>query len=320
MRQAGRYMSEYRDLRARHSFLELCKQPDLAAEVTLYAARRLGVDAAILFADILLIVECLGLKLSFNKGEGPCIEAPVRELSDLKRLRPVQAEELDYVYQAVSLIRKELAPEVALIGFAGAPFTVASYCIEGGSSRELLNTKLVMLSQPEVWHSLMSNLAEGTAAYLNAQIKAGADSIQLFDSWVGCLSPELYRRFVFPYTASIFKALPPEIPKIHFGTRTALLLKDMREVGADVVGVDFSTPLDWARQQLGATPVQGNLDPAYLLADRASLDGAIRSTLEAGGRAGHIFNLGHGIVPQTPVDNVIYLVERVRELSAAESL
>jgi uroporphyrinogen decarboxylase len=317
MRQAGRYMSEYRELRARHSFLELCKQPELAAEVTLYACGKLGVDAAILFADILLIVECLGLDLTFNKGEGPVIDGPVRLPADLKRLHPVEAGELDYVYKAISMIRSQLAPEIALIGFAGAPFTVASYCIEGGSSREFLHTKTVMHTQPEVWHQLMTWLAEGTANYLNAQIAAGADSVQLFDSWVGCLSPAEYARFVQPYSAAVLRSLPADVPKIHFGRHTALLLPQLREAGADVIGVDFTTPLDWARQQLGSTPVQGNLDPALLLTDRSTIEAGIRTCLAAGGGTGHIFNLGHGIVPQTPVDNVRFLVDKVRELSSA---
>lgn len=321
MRQAGRYMSEYRDLRARHSFLDLCKQPDLATEVTVHAREVLGVDAAILFADILLIVECLGLGLSFQKGEGPSIAEPFREASDLKRLpENVEVDQLDYVYKAVQQIRAALPPEISLIGFAGAPFTVASYCIEGGSSREFMHTKKLMYTCPDLWHALMSRLADATAAYLNRQIEAGADAVQLFDSWVGCLSPNDYRTFVKPYTCRVFNSLPVETPKIHFGRGTALLLQDMADCGVDVVGVDFMTPLAWARQEVCNRPLQGNMDPAILLTDRDTIKLHAQRIVREGGGRGHIFNLGHGIVPQTPVDNVKYLVEAVRETSSVAAL
>lgn len=321
MRQAGRYMQEYRDLRARYSFLELCKQPDLATEVTLHAREVLGVDAAILFADILLIVECLGLDLSFQKGDGPVIREPLRCSADVARLPSrIEVEDLDYVYQAVRQIRQGLPPEISLIGFAGAPFTVASYCIEGGSSREFLHTKRLMYCEPKAWDRLMTALADGTTDYLLRQVEAGADSIQLFDSWAGCLSPEDYRRFVKPYSKSIFARLPATVPKIHFGRGSALLLQDMAECGADVVGVDFMTPLDWARTQLGERPVQGNLDPAVLLTDRATIRSQVEKILAQGGGRGHIFNLGHGIVQQTPVDHVRYLVDTVRELSSVATV
>lgn len=315
MRQAGRYMQEYRDLRARHSFLDLCKQPDLAAEVTLYAQKVLGVDAAILFADILLIVECLGLNLAFQKGDGPMISEPVREPADVQRLAQPDVEQLNYVYQAVQWIRRDLPPEISLIGFAGAPFTVASYCIEGGSSREFLHTKRFMYCFPDAWRDLMTRLARATATYLQRQIQAGADAIQLFDSWAGCLSPEDYRTYVKPYSEMVFRALPAEVPKIHFGRGSALLLQDMSSCGADVVGVDFMTPLDWARQQLGEVPVQGNLDPAVLLTNRDTIREQVLKVLRQGRGQGHIFNLGHGIVQQTPVDNVKYLVEVIRKES-----
>lgn len=321
MRQAGRYMSEYRDLRARYSFLELCKQPDLAAEVTLHARQVLQVDAAILFADILLIVECLGLKLTFAKGDGPVITEAVRTPEAVAKLpKTVDVSELDYVYQAVKLIRKELPPEIALIGFAGAPFTVASYCVEGGSSREFLNTKRLMYCDPQSWDRLMTTLAEGTIEYLRRQIEAGADSVQLFDSWAGCLSPADYRRFVKPYSAKVLQSLPADIVKIHFGRGTALLLQDMAECGADVVGVDFMTPLGWARQQVNGKALQGNLDPAVLLTDRETIRNSVETILREGGGQNHIFNLGHGIVPQTPVDLVKYLVETVREQSSVSFL
>jgi uroporphyrinogen decarboxylase len=314
MRQAGRYMQEYRDLRARHSFLDLCKQPDLAAEVTLHAREVLQVDAAILFADILLIVECLGLKLTFQKGDGPVIEPPVRTPEEARKLLKPEVEQLNYVYEAVRLIRRDLPQEISLIGFAGAPFTVASYCIEGGSSREFLHTKRLMHSDPEAWHTLMTLLAEATILYLKAQIEAGADSIQLFDSWAGCLSPADYRKYVKPYSSQVLKSLPADVPKIHFGRGSALLLQDMAECGADVVGVDYMTPMDWARQQLGPDrPVQGNFDPALLLTEPALIRAHAQRIMREAGPQGHIFNLGHGIVPQTPVDNVKYLVEVVHQ-------
>lgn len=321
MRQAGRYMAEYRELRVRHSFLELCKQPDLAAEVTLHARQVLQVDAAILFADILLIVECLGLKLTFAKGDGPVISEAVRTPDAVARLpKQIDVGELDYVYKAVSLIRKELPPEIALIGFAGAPFTVASYCVEGGSSREFLHTKRLMYCDFPAWDRLMNTLAEATAEYLKRQIEAGADSVQLFDSWAGCLSPADYRKYVKPYSAKVLQSLPADVVKIHFGRGTALLLQDMAECGADVVGVDFMTPLAWARQQVGGKALQGNLDPAVLLTDRETVRNEVEEVLRQGGGQGHIFNLGHGIVPQTPVDLVKYLVETVREQSSVSFL
>lgn len=316
MRQAGRYMQEYRDLRARHSFLDLCHQPELAAEVTLHAREVLGVDAAILFADILLIVECLGLNLTFQKGDGPCISEAVRQPEQVARLPEVEAGELDYVYQAVRLIRRDLPAEVSLIGFAGAPFTVASYCIEGGASREFAHTKKLMHQYPEAWDGLMGRLARGTAAYLRAQIEAGADAVQLFDSWVGCLSPEEYRRFVKPYSDQVLQSLPPGIPRIHFGRGTALLLADMAE-HAEVVGVDFMTPLTWARSQVGSRSLQGNLDPCVLMTDRPIIQREVTRVVQEGGGRGHIFNLGHGIMQHTPVDHVKYLVDVVRQASDA---
>lgn len=312
MRQAGRYMQEYRDLRARHSFLDLCRQPELAAEVTLHARDVLGVDAAILFADILLIVECLGLTLTFQKGDGPCIAEAVREPAQVDRLPEIEAGELDYVYQAIRLIRRDLPPEISLIGFAGAPFTVASYCIEGGASREFAHTKKLMHGHPQAWDALMSRLARGTAAYLRAQIEAGADAVQLFDSWVGCLSPEEYRRFVKPYSDQVLSGLPEGIPRIHFGRGTALLLADMAE-HAEVVGVDFVTPLPWARSQVGGRSLQGNLDPCVLMTNREVIAREVTRVVREGGKRGHIFNLGHGILQHTPVDHVKYLVEVVHQ-------
>ena len=316
MRQAGRYMQEYRDLRARYSFLELCHQPELAVEVTLHAREVLGVDAAILFADILLIVECLGLTLTFQKGDGPCISEAVRGPEQVEKLPEIDAAQLDYVYRAVELIRRDLPAEVSLIGFAGAPFTVASYCIEGGASREFAHTKRLMHQHPQAWDGLMGRLARGTVAYLRAQIEAGADAVQLFDSWVGCLSTDEYRRFVKPYSDLVLSSLPAGIPRIHFGRGTALLLADMAE-HAEVVGVDFATPLAWARTQVGSRSLQGNLDPCVLMTDRDIIQKEVTRVVREGGGRGHIFNLGHGILQHTPVDHVKYLVEVVHQASHA---
>lgn len=316
MRQAGRYMKEYRELRARVSFLDLCKTPDLAAEVTVHAAKTIGADAAILFADILLIVEALGLPLAFNRGEGPAIDRPVRTAADVAALREVDADELSFVYEAVTLIRRDLPEHVSLIGFAGAPFTVASYIIEGGSSRNFDKTKEFMYRHPDLWHELMGKIARGTAAYLRRQVEAGAEALQLFDSWVGALGVEDYREFAMPHSRQVLEAIPAGIPRIHFGRGTGLLLEAMGEAGADVVGVDFATPLDGARQRLGPTPVQGNLDPAVLLTDRAYIKQRVQRILDQNaGRPGHIFNLGHGLLPNTPVDHVIYLIDTLHELS-----
>ncbi len=316
MRQAGRYMKEYRDLRSRVSFLELCKNPELATEVTVHACQVLGTDAAILFADILLMVECLGLHLDFVKGEGPQIAPTVRTPEQVQALPEVNAEELGYVWEAVKLIRAELPQEVALIGFAGAPFTVASYLIEGGPSKNFEHTKKLMYGAPEAWHALMGRLARGTADYLRGQIEAGADAVQLFDSWVGCLEPADYEKFVLPHSQAVLAALPEDVPKIHFGKGTGMLLEQIREAGGTVVGVDYMTPLDQARARLGETPVQGNLDPVLLLTERAVIEKKARKVLEQAGPTGHIFNLGHGILPSTPVDHVKFLVDLVHEVSS----
>lgn len=316
MRQAGRYQQWYRDLRARHSFLELCKTPELAAHVTVRAVQDVRPDAAILFADILLILEALGLPLAFNKGEGPAIDRPVRTAEDVAALREVDADDLSYVYQAVRLARRDLPPDIPLIGFAGAPFTVASYAIEGGSSRNFDQTKAFMYRHPDLWHQMMALIARGTAAYLKRQIEAGAQAIQLFDSWVGNVGPEDYAEFVLPHSRAVLESLPAGIPRIHFGRGTATLLESMAEAGADVVGVDFATSLQDARRRLGDKPVQGNLDPSVLLADRAYIRERARRVLEANaGRPGHVFNFGHGMLPHTPVENVRFLIETVHELS-----
>jgi uroporphyrinogen decarboxylase len=316
MRQAGRFLPEYRAVRARHTFLELCRSPHAAAEVTLQPVDLLGVDAAILFADILLIVEPLGVGLEFAKGEGPLIHRPIRSEADVARLAPIDVDSaLGYVFETVRIVRRELNGRVPLIGFAGAPFTVASYVVEGGPSRDYLATKRLMYEAPKAWHRLMEILAAGTAAYLNGQIAAGAQAVQLFDSWVGILSPDDYRAFVQPHVRVLIGSLTPGTPVIHFGTGTAGLLRLVREAGGDVIGVDWRVDLDTAWNAVGHdVAVQGNLDPAALLAPTAVIRERAQAVLaRAGGRPGHIFNLGHGVFQQTPVAHVKALVDFVHD-------
>jgi uroporphyrinogen decarboxylase len=318
MRQAGRYMAEYRELRSLHSFLDLCKRPELAAEVTVTAVERLGVDAAILFADILLILEPLGFNLEFARGAGPVIRNPVREPADVDRVHPVTtAEPLGYVLEAVRLIRDALRVDLPLIGFAGAPFTLACYAIEGGGSRHYEKAKAFMYRDPAAWDTLMQKLVVATAAYLNAQVAAGAQAIQVFDSWVGTLSPFDYRRYVQPHMARLFAALPGDVPVIHFGTGTGSLLELQRDAGGDVIGLDWRVELDGAWDRLGPeVAIQGNLDPVVLLAEPGEIRRQAGRILEqARRRPGHIFNLGHGILPTTPVDSVRALIDFVHENS-----
>ena len=320
MRQAGRYLPEYREIRAKVSFLEMCKRPDLAAEVTLMAVEQLGVDAAIIFADILLIVEPMGVGLSFNEGEGPVIARPVRTGADVDALQEVEpAASLEYVGQAIRMTRRALPSDIPLIGFCGAPFTVASYLIEGGSSRHLLQTKMLMYRDPGAWHALLSRIARASAKFLNAQIDAGAQAVQLFDSWVGSLNETDYRRFVLGHTRAVVEAVKPGVPVLYFGTDTAVLLKVMRETGAQVIGLDWRVDLAQAWSALGYNvAVQGNLDPAVLFSTPAQITQRARVILDqAAGRPGHIFNLGHGILPETPVEHVIALVNAVHEYSHA---
>ena len=320
MRQAGRYMPEYRAMRARFGFLELCKNPAAAAEVTLQPVERLGVDAAILFADILLVLEPLGVGLEFTKGDGPRIHRPVRSAADVAALAPVDAAAaLPFVLETVRLARAALGGRVPLIGFAGAPFTLASYLVEGGASREFLRTKRFMRAEPAAWRTLMERLAAITADYLNAQIAAGAQAVQLFDSWVGTLSPADYREFVLPASRAVIARLTPGVPVIHFGVGTATLLPLMKEAGGDVIGLDWRVELGPTWERLGHdVAVQGNLDPAILLADPAEIRRGVEAVLAgAGGRPGHVFNLGHGVHQETPVDHVRALVDIVHELSAA---
>jgi len=321
MRQAGRYMPEYRKLRAEHGFLEMCTRSEIAAEVTSFAVKRLGVDAAIIFADILLPLIPMEVGLHYEKGEGPTIDRPLRTDADLDRIPEVDASSLQFVGESIKLVHQELGGKVPMIGFAGAPFTLASYLIEGGSSRQYQATKTMMYNRPQTWHRLMEMIARVTAAYLNLQVDAGADVVQLFDSWVGNLGPDDYRRFVLPHTASIISAIRPGVPVIHFGTVTGNLLAEMREAGGDVIGLDWRVNLAEAWARLGYdVAVQGNLDPIALFAEVAEIRRRARAILDqAGGRAGHIFNLGHGILPETPVDHAIALVDAVHEMSARSS-
>ena len=319
MRQAGRYLPEYRAMRERFAFLDLCKSPDAATEVTLQPVERLGVDAAILFADILLVLEPLGVGLEFTRGEGPHIERPIRSAEDVARLPRVAVDEsVPFVFEAVRLVKKALADRVPLIGFAGAPFTLASYLIEGGPSREFLRTKRFMHGDPAAWHLLMTALSDITVAYVNGQIAAGVEAVQLFDSWVGTLSPGDYRDHVLPHSRSVMERLTPDVPIIHFGTGTAGLLQHMKAAGGDVIGLDWRVEIDSAWERLGHdVSVQGNLDPAMLLSGLREIRRGVKEILDAvGDRPGHIFNLGHGVHQETPVDHVIALVDMVHELSA----
>jgi uroporphyrinogen decarboxylase len=315
MRQAGRYMPEYRALRQKHSILDLCHSPDLAAEVTLQPIARLGVDAAILFADILLPFEPLGLGLSFEAGEGPRIAHPIRTAAHVAALPSVEPEEhLGYVLEAVRLAVRALPPNIPLIGFAGAPFTLASYAIEGGATRSFAVTKRFMYAESAAWHALMGHFAELVGRYLAAQAAAGARALQLFDSWVGCLAPEDYRDHVEPYSRRALElASAGGVPVIHFATDTAGFLEDFAGAGGDVIGVDWRIPLDVAWERIGpGRAIQGNLDPTLLLAPRAVLEARVRDILaRAGGRPGHIFNLGHGVLPETPIEALQGVVEMV---------
>ena len=321
MRQAGRYMKEYRDLRARVPFLELCKNPALVSEVTVTAAEKLGVDAAIIFADLLLIVEPLGLRLEYDKGEGPVITPGVRGAADIDRLQEVKPEEsLAYFYDAIRQTRSDLNPKLPLIGFAGCPFTLASYLIEGGGSKNYRHTKALMYGDSGAWRALMELLAHNLSRYINAQIDAGVQAVQVFDTWVGCLGPADYRQYVQPYTRTMLQSVKPGTPVIHFGTGTATLLEAMRDAGGSIIGVDSHVEIDAAWQRLGdGVGVQGNLDSVVLYADLNFIRMRAKRVLDqVAYRPGHIFNLGHGLLPDTPYENVVALVEMVHEISSNE--
>jgi uroporphyrinogen decarboxylase len=320
MRQAGRYLPEYRALRERHSILELCHAPELAAEVTLQPVRRMPVDAAIIFADILLPFEPLGLGLSFAAGEGPVIARPIRDPAAVAALPDVDpAVDLAYVLETVRRVRAALAPEVALIGFAGAPFTLASYAIEGGASRDFARTKRFMYGQPDAWHALLDRLAGLVGTFLAAQVRAGAGAVQMFDSWVGCLAPADYRQYVQPHSRRALElARAGGTPVIHFGTGNAGMLADFAAAGGDVVGVDWRVSLDQAWRIIGADrAIQGNLDPLALFAPAPELERRVRDVLAAAaGRPGHIFNLGHGVLPDTPIDALQRVVDLVHSATS----
>lgn len=322
MRQAGRYMSEYRALRQRYSLLDLCRTPELATEVTMQPVNRIEVDAAILFSDLLLPLEPMGLPFDFIKGEGPQLERPISSPADIDALRDFEPREaLGHVLQAIRLIQRELDGRVPLIGFAGAPFTLASYAIEGGHSNNFAKTKSLMYGHPDAWHRLCERLSTMVGDYLVAQIEAGVDVVQVFDSWVGMLSAADYREFVLPHTRKIFDTIGGRVPTIHFGTGTATLLELLREAGGDVIGVDWRIPIDEAWDRIGSDrAVQGNLDPTLLLGPTERLLAQTQDVLNrVGGRAGHIFNLGHGILPSTPVEHVQMLAQYVHRASATRT-
>jgi uroporphyrinogen decarboxylase len=320
MRQAGRYMPEYRAIRKQYSLIEICKKPEIAAEVTITAAETLGVDATIIFADLLLPLEVMGLPFHFSSGEGPVIEKPVRDAKDIERLRTDQAADLGYVAEAVRLVCKHFGSRLPVIGFCGAPFTLASYMVEGGGSRNYVHTKKMMYCSPAAWDELLGKLVAVVAEYAAGQVRAGADAIQIFDSWVGCLSVDDYRRYVQPSTRELVKCLQnTHAPIIYFGTDTATLLPSMKETGAEVIGMDWRIPLaDGWRSLSFKGAVQGNLDPVALFANWKEIESRAREILRrAGGRPGHIFNLGHGILPDTPVENVKALAKFVQEHAPA---
>lgn len=319
MRQAGRYLPEYMAVRNSVTFIELCKRPDLAAQVTLDAQRLLGVDAAILFADLLPMLEPMGIDLEYQKGEGPVIHNPIRDASQVDRFRELEdLGSLHFVFEAVKLIRRDLPADIPLLGFAGAPFTLASYAIEGGGSRNYLFTKAMMYNDEGAWRTLMDRLSRSLVRYINAQIDAGCQAVQLFDSWAGCLSPSDYRRYVLPYTKQVIDGIRPGTPVINFLTGNPALLPLLREAGGSMIGLDWRVSLAEAWKTVGYdVGVQGNLDPVSLMADLSTLKARAQAVLdEAAGRPGHIFNLGHGVFPEVPPENVKALVKMVHELSA----
>ncbi|OHB67287.1 MAG: uroporphyrinogen decarboxylase [Planctomycetes bacterium RBG_13_63_9] len=317
MRQAGRYMAEYQEIRRKTSFLQLCKTPNLCAEVMVTAVDRLGVDAAIVFSDLLLLLEPLGLELEFTSVEGPVLRNPIREPQDVDRLRELDGiDALDFLVEAVRKTRAALADDLPLVGFAGAPFTLAAYAVEGGSSRNYLKVKTLMYRDAGAWHALLGRLARAAAQCLLAQIDAGAQAVQLFDSWAGCLSVDDYRRYVLPHTRSVIDAVAPRAPVIYFSTGNPALLPLLSETDAAAISVDWRVRLDDAWRTIGHDKaIQGNLDPAVLLSNPAEIRRRAKEILDqAAGRPGHIFNLGHGVHPQTPVENAIALVDAVHEL------
>jgi uroporphyrinogen decarboxylase len=321
MRQAGRFLPEYRALRSKVPFAELCKNPALCAELMVRTVERLGVDAAILFSDLLLILEPMGFPVEYTAGEGPVFRRPIRSGQDVDRLRELDSlEPMAFVLEAVRLTRSALPEQIPLIGFAGAPFTLASYLIEGQGGSNFHHTKRLMYSDAAAWQALLDRLARAVARFLNAQIQAGAQAVQLFDTWVGCLGPKDYQQYVFPFSRAVIQAIDPAVPVIHFTTGNPALLPLVREAGGQVIGVDWRVRLDAAWEQIGYDrAIQGNLDPAVLLGTPELIRRRVEDILrQAGGRPGHIFNLGHGVLPETPVENVLTLVETVHQLSARQ--
>ncbi|MEN6532883.1 MAG: uroporphyrinogen decarboxylase [Bryobacteraceae bacterium] len=316
MRQAGRYMKQYRDIRAKHGILEICHSPELAATVTLQPVEILDVDAAIIFADLLLPVETMGLRLRFAPGEGPVIENPVRTSQDVDTLAISNSDDLGYVSEAIQIVCRALAGKVPVIGFVGAPFTLASYIIEGGASKTFLRTKQLMYSNETLWRRLMGKLVDVLGPFALMQVAAGARAVQVFDSWVGALGPDDYVRFVAPYSRALIERIRSSgVPVIHFGTGAAGFFRELHAAGGDVMGVDWRVNIDQAWMDISyRSAVQGNLDPAALFAPLPELKAKVYELLKrTGTRPGHIFNLGHGILPETPVENVKALVQMVRE-------
>jgi uroporphyrinogen decarboxylase len=321
MRQAGRYMKQYRDIRAKVGILDICKRPDLAAQVTLQPVEILDVDAAIIFADLLLPVEPMGLRLKFVSGEGPCIDNPIRTSDDVDSLSISNTDELGYVGEAIRIVTQQLAGRVPVIGFVGAPFTIASYMIEGGPSRNFIRTKEMMYQDETLWRRLMGKLVDVLGPFALGQVTAGARAIQVFDSWVGALSPDDYVRYVAPYSRALIERIrTASVPVIHFGTGAAGFFRELHAAGGDVMGVDWRINIDQAWVDISyRSAVQGNLDPAVLFAPLPELRLRIHELLKrTGTRPGHIFNLGHGILPETPVDHVRAAVDYVREFKLTQ--
>jgi uroporphyrinogen decarboxylase len=319
MRQAGRYMKEYRTLREKHSFMEMCKTPDIAARVTLQPIERFDLDAAIIFSDILIPLEPMGVGFEFAKGEGPVFDHPLREMKEVERLRNIEPEEdLPFLLEAIRIVRRELEGRVPLIGFAGAPFTLASYLIEGGHSKNYALTKTMMYRNRPTWDALMEKLAAVLIRYLNAQVRAGVQTLQLFDSWVGCLTPSDYEEYVLPFSRKVIEGVDRTVPFIHFATSNSTLLELMKRAGGDVMGLDWRVDIKEAWTRLGdGVAIQGNLDPIVLFGPVSLIEKEVRRILDrAEGRPGHIFNLGHGILPETPIDHVAALVEAVHTYSS----
>jgi uroporphyrinogen decarboxylase len=319
MRQAGRYMKEYRALRKKYSFLEMCKNPELAAKVTLQPIEKFKLDAAIIFSDILIPLEPMGVEFEFAKGEGPVFHHPLRERKDVDRLRLIEPEgEIPFLMKAIRIVRKELEGKIPLIGFSGAPFTLASYIIEGGHSKNYVLTKGLMYQDRATWDALMEKVSEVLIRYLNAQIRSGVQAVQIFDSWVGCLTPNDYEEYVLPYSKKVLEGVGKSVPRIHFATSNSTLLELMKRAGGDVIGVDWRVNIGEAWARLGYDiAIQGNLDPVILFGPVELIEKNVKKILDrVGNRPGHIFNLGHGILPTTPPDHVAALVDMVHEYSS----